>query len=142
MSNDKSELPELINQKGAPKVQVPAMMRRRIILLYGSLSLMTIMGIMTIALVDSLGINKALYTWILFWVSMVLFAGLSVDLVRRSSQLKKKVEEAEGLLCWRCGYRLDSIAAQGQCPECGSEYDHANLKRLWQECGYIDRDKD
>jgi hypothetical protein len=39
--------------------------------------------------------------------------------------------EAQGLLCWRCGYDLRGLGASGTCPECGVGYEGDDLKRRW-----------
>ncbi|PHQ79731.1 MAG: hypothetical protein COB69_07315, partial [Phycisphaera sp.] len=35
------------------------------------------------------------------------------------------------LVCDRCLYPLDSCPAEGNCPECGTEYEYHNLRSRW-----------
>ncbi len=32
--------------------------------------------------------------------------------------------------CEQCGYCLDGLARRGRCPECGTPFDHRNLKGI------------
>jgi len=60
-------------------------------------------------------------TWpLLMWV---LFSQL---------RLTKRVQGADCLLCPKCTYALQGLPDEHRCPECGLNYNHDVIRRVWQ----------
>lgn len=43
----------------------------------------------------------------------------------------RRALDADGRICWHCGYALAGLADQGACPECGNPYTLAQLRERW-----------
>ena len=63
-------------------------------------------------------------------IAGALVAGVTPVLLKR--RFRRKLNASGYALCLRCGYRLDGLPAKHKCPECGEEFDVANVKTEWE----------
>ena len=45
---------------------------------------------------------------------------------------RRRLVAADFLLCPKCDYPLNDLAASGQCPECGEPFTAAQVRRAWR----------
>jgi len=49
----------------------------------------------------------------------------------RHREAEKHLRPHGGLICLRCHYPLTSLPPEGRCPECGLEFEAADVVRRW-----------
>lgn len=65
------------------------------------------------------------------------FLAVACYVIRRyPRKLLRHVKEANFAACLHCGYNLGGLPEKHVCPECGVEYNLADVKAMWQQ--YID----
>jgi hypothetical protein len=73
------------------------------------------------------------YGW-LFWSYVILFWFQPVIVGRRAKlAFARTILEHEGMVCFNCGYYLDTLPDKHICPECGAAYDKPALQARWLE---------
>jgi ribosomal protein S27AE len=85
--------------------------------------------------------GAALGYWRLGWslrsgFSIVLFAVMIAMLVAKfmvDRALRRKLMARDWLMCTRCGYDLRNLPDLGHCPECGTGFLIADVRKLWQQ---------
>ncbi len=66
---------------------------------------------------------------------MVVGIGTVPVFIFWTRRLSARARREQGRVCWECGYVLTGLGDAGDCPECGTRYDVANLRRQWQVGG-------
>ena len=56
----------------------------------------------------------------------------SIVPMRARKAYRRKLRDADNLLCWHCGYDLRGSLQQGVCPECGRPFERAALRYQWE----------
>jgi len=57
--------------------------------------------------------------------------GLALWILLRHRAMRR-LAAADFLLCPKCDYPLNRLAASGQCPECGEPFTAAQVRRAWR----------
>ncbi len=78
-----------------------------------------------VGLVQVAGVGVHAVPVVFIMAGMALF---SLALVR----LRRRLREAGGRLCLRCGYDLRGIDDPGACPECGRRFHGAEIAARWR----------
>lgn len=112
------------------KSRVPPFLRRRLIIMI----LACIAAGPLVIVVSKFGKDRLLNKWV--YVLAVAIPGSASGVVAWwfGSALEKahrRAKELNGRMCWRCGYSLEGIAADGACPECGRSYTRSELQERW-----------
>jgi hypothetical protein len=50
----------------------------------------------------------------------------------RARRIRRLVETHMFLLCLQCGYPLHGLGPNGQCPECGAQYEFGHVENEWK----------
>jgi hypothetical protein len=66
------------------------------------------------------------------WVGLIFFMIIMMIFVHWQLRWRKRVQASDYLLCLCCGYTLEGLPEEGNCPECGVDYRSRDCQMVWE----------